>query len=345
MLTYERVIEKTNAYKILNKDFEGGRLSHAYLIKSIDLNFLSFFAEFFSAKILSKNSENAENIKLRVSKHSHPDVMFYGAEKAISSETVSEIIDSCGVKPFEADIKIFVILNFQDVNVTSQNKILKIIEEPPQNTHFFLCATDCSKILQTIMSRVKLIEVEPFSTDEIEMLLKQTGISEQNAQIYASCSGGNGTFAEKLATDDGFIDFYNKIVSMFFDVRGSRDVLAYSNYFNQKNIDKGEFFDISMMLARDISMIMLKKEQFVVNKIVLNKLKVVASTLNLDATNELIKTCINAKKSLNFNVNLTAVVDNFIFKLAEVKVKCKKLLGWEDFTIVNFITLHIMMKN
>ena len=79
-----------------------------------------------------------------------------------------------------------------------------------------------------------------------------------------------------------------------------------------------------MLISRDISLVISGKQELVVCKNVLTKLKVIASSLNFDATTVLIKTAIEAKKQLSFNANSTAVVDEFLFKLAEVKVKCRK---------------------
>ena len=72
-------------------------------------------------------------------------------------------------------------------------------------------------------------------------------------------------------------------------------------------------------------MILAKKEGFVANKNSLSKMKVIASMMNLDSTIEIIETILKAKKKLYFNVNSTAVVDDVLFKLAEVKVKCRRL--------------------
>ena len=80
-------------------------------------------------------------------------------------------------------------------------------------------------------------------------------------------------------------DFYNQIVSAFFDINGSRDVLKYSVYFNGKTIDKKEFLNIFMTIARDVSMIISKADSLVINKASLSKLKVVASMLNITLKN------------------------------------------------------------
>jgi len=273
-------------------------------------------------------SENIDKNMIRINNHTYPDVYFYGIDKSeqINVEKVSEILDHAQVRPFEADKKIFVLCNVQSMNEASQNKILKLIEEPPKNTYFLLGASGTARILTTILSRVKQITLEEVSNDKIAKLLINNNINPQNAEIFANCSNGNSTFAEKLATDDGFIDFFDKIVTCFFEIKGSRDVLKYSSIFTAKTVEKNEFLDIAILISRDISMIIAGKPELVVCKNVMTKLKVIASSLNLSATATLISTCLNLKKDLVFNANQTAVVDNFLFKLAEVKVICRRLL-------------------
>ena len=190
---------------------------------------------------------------------------------------MSSIVESSNVSPFEADKKIFVLLGSEKMNESAQNKLLKSIEEPPKNTFYLLCATSTNKILQTILSRVKRIDLDELSAENIFDMLKQQNVPEQKAWIYASCASGNGTFAEKLATDDGFVDFFNSIVSCLYEINGSRDVLKYSNLFSAKGIDKEEFINVVMLVLRDVMMVLSKKEEFVVCKNLMAKLKVISS--------------------------------------------------------------------
>ena len=328
MLNYEDVIKNSKAYGIIDRDINSSRISHVYLFECLDENFLYSFAEFCAKKFINLNEkENIEKNNLRIEKNIFPDVKFYGKDKNdnIDVSKISEIIEQSQVSPFEADKKIFVLLNIQNMNEASQNKILKTIEEPPENTYYFLCTTSTTKLLPTILSRVKLIKLDELNENEILNMLIEKGISKINAEIYANCSGGNAMFAEKLSADEKFIEFFDKIVSCFFGINKSRDVLEYSNYFTSKNIDKNEFFDIALLISRDLSFILTKNYDLVLCKNVFEKLKLTAVSFNLEATTELIGLCIKTKKELPLNVNQTALIDNFLFKIAEVKIRCKKL--------------------
>lgn len=326
MLEYDEFIDSSKAFGMVKLDATSERFCHAYMFVHKDENYLLKFCEKVSKLLINLNDkEKAENNSLRIEKHIHPDVIFYGENETINVEDVSKIVESSQVTPFEADKKVFVLLHSENMNEASQNKILKTIEEPPKNTYFLIACTGTTRILQTIKSRVKMIELDELTPTDIEKLLINSGIAESKAQIFATCASGNGSFAEKLVSDDGFIEFFNQIVSCFYDIKGSRDVLKYSNIFNAKTVNKEEFLDIFMMISRDISMLLAGHEELVNFKNIVSKLKVVSSMLNYEGVNVLIKTCIEAKEKLFFNVNSTSVVDGVLFKLAEVKVKCRKL--------------------
>lgn len=326
MLEFNELILKSRAYNMVSQDSKLGRISHAYLFLSKDENYLYQFAENVAKLLINLNEkENVQKNELRIEKHIHPDVKFFGLDKNIDSATASSIVEDSNYSPFESDKKVFLLFNVQNMNESAQNKILKTIEEPPNNTYFILVGSSANKLLPTIISRVKQIELDEITSDSICELLVKSGIAEQRARISADSANGNASYAEKLASDEGFIDFYNQIVSSLFEINGSRDVLKYSVIFNGKSVDKKEFLNIFMILTRDISMIISKSENLVINKNCINKLKVVASMLNLNATSELIDECLRQKKNLEFNVNGTSVVDSVLFKLAEVKVKCRRL--------------------
>lgn len=326
MLDYSSVINGSRAFQTIDLDVSRSRLSHAYLFVSSDENYLKQFSEMIAKKFINLNdSENADKNNLRIEKRIHPDVMFFGEEKNIDTSTVGDIVESSNVSPFEVDKKIFVLFGAGKMNESAQNKLLKSIEEPPKNTFYLMTATSTSKILQTILSRVKRIDLDELKSEDISKMLEAKGVQPQKASIFANCANGNGTFAEKLATDDGFIEFFNNIVTCLFEVNGSRDVLKYSSIFSAKTVDKEEFINVAQLLLRDLMMILSGKEELVVCKNVLAKLKVISSSVTLESVSSLVGLCYEEKKKLTFNVNSTAVVDDFLFKLAEVKVKCRRL--------------------
>ena len=325
MLKFDELVKSSKAYNIVSLDAGLKKISHAYLFVSQDENYLLNFCENISMLLLNLNEKQfVEKNNARIRKHIHPDVKFYGLEKNIDPDTVDKMIDLAGYTPFESDKKIFVLWNVHQMSEAAQNKILKIIEEPPKNTYFLLASQTTSKLLPTILSRVKEIALDELEIGQITQLLVESGVQKNKAEVCAASACGNASFAEKIATSDGFIDLYNQIVSAFFEINGSKDVLKFASVFSAKNVDKTEFLNIFEMIARDIGMILSKNEQLVINKNVIPKLKVVSSMLSFDAVSELVDECLKQKQNLVFNVNANSAVDGVLFKLAEVKVKCRR---------------------
>lgn len=72
-------------------------------------------------------------------------------------EVREEIINDSAISPSLADRKIYVIYDFSDFTENQQNALLKTIEEPNENVHFFFLASNVSTVINTIKSRSLII--------------------------------------------------------------------------------------------------------------------------------------------------------------------------------------------
>ncbi|HLN20278.1 MAG TPA: hypothetical protein VK213_04260 [Bacteroidales bacterium] len=122
--------------------------------------------------------------------------MIYTAE-------ASEIIKKLSLKTFEADYKIMIIWLPEKMNQATSNKLLKLIEEPPEKTVFLLVSEEPDKIIPTILSRCQLIKIPGFTEADIKnFLIPHTGISEDKASDFARVSQGNISKALELCRDE-----------------------------------------------------------------------------------------------------------------------------------------------
>ena len=80
---------------------------------------------------------------------------------------ISEIISTLNLKPFQSDKKTCIIWGLEYLQEDSANKLLKIIEEPPEKTYFFLIAEGEKKILPTLASRCQLFRLHPLKNEKI----------------------------------------------------------------------------------------------------------------------------------------------------------------------------------
>jgi DNA polymerase-3 subunit delta' len=77
----------------------------------------------------------------------------------INRNESSEIIRKLNLKTFESDYKVMIIWMPEKMNPTSANKLLKIIEEPFENTVFLLITESPEQIIPTILSRTQILKI------------------------------------------------------------------------------------------------------------------------------------------------------------------------------------------
>ncbi|MCD8285494.1 MAG: DNA polymerase III subunit delta [Prevotellaceae bacterium] len=85
------------------------------------------------------------------------------------------------------------------------NKLLKLIEEPPPQTHFLMVSQQPELVLGTIMSRAQQLHVPPLSEEDISEALQRRGVSAEEADYTAHLAQGSYTQAlthTDTTTDD-----------------------------------------------------------------------------------------------------------------------------------------------
>lgn len=101
-------------------------------------------------------------------------MQFIGAEKKqgiINVEQAKEILHSLNLRSYEGGYKVMIIWLPETMNNSTANKLLKIIEEPPQNTIFLLVTEDIDALLPTIISRCQTIQVPALQEEDLQSVL------------------------------------------------------------------------------------------------------------------------------------------------------------------------------
>jgi DNA polymerase-3 subunit delta' len=101
------------------------------------------------------------------------------AQGTIYARESNEIVRKLNFKSYESDYKVMIIWLPEKMQEAAANKLLKLLEEPPEKTVFLLVAEEPDKIITTIRSRcqqliVPLVSDENVrqSTDETDMFLE-----------------------------------------------------------------------------------------------------------------------------------------------------------------------------
>ncbi|MDP4223468.1 MAG: DNA polymerase III subunit delta [Bacteroidota bacterium] len=114
------------------------------------------------------------------------------AQGLIFASEASEIIRKLSLKAFESDFKIMIIWLPEKMHLATANKLLKMIEEPPERTLFLLVSDESDKIIPTILSRCQLVKIPSFRKEDItSYLIERFGILKGRAEDISRVAGGN----------------------------------------------------------------------------------------------------------------------------------------------------------
>ena len=142
---------------------------------------------------------------------SHPDMRWLerlpkekgeGLTRDISVRQVRELGDFMSMTAALSSWRVAVIDSMDELNKEATNALLKMLEEPPPNTLFFLVSHAPGRLLPTIRSRCRLLQFEPLGDDAMTSILKtqSPGLGDaERKRIVAMSFGSAGralAFAE-----------------------------------------------------------------------------------------------------------------------------------------------------
>ena len=110
----------------------------------------------------------------------------------INTKESSEIIRKLNLKTFESDYKVMIIWMPEKMHPTSANKLLKIIEEPFENTVFLLITENPEQIIPTILSRTQILKIPGIEESALfEALKSKFQLSDEELQDTVRLSEGS----------------------------------------------------------------------------------------------------------------------------------------------------------
>jgi DNA polymerase-3 subunit delta' len=119
-------------------------------------------------------------------------------QAVIGVEESGEILSKLSLTTYESEYKIMIIWLAEKMNPAAANKLLKILEEPPDKTLFLLVCESEDQLLRTIVSRTQLIKINKINdADLTQALVDRYGLSLEAAESTAHLA--DGSFAEALS--------------------------------------------------------------------------------------------------------------------------------------------------
>ena len=150
----------------------------------------------------------------------------------ITAGESDDLVRKLSLKSSQGGYKVSIIWRPERMNTECANKLLKLIEEPPQQTVFIMVSEEPEKLLETIRSRVQRIDIRKTDNDSIrQALIERRGIDEESALRISRLANGNWIAAiEELQADSEkglFLDMYKSLMRLAYQ-RKIKDLRKWS---------------------------------------------------------------------------------------------------------------------
>ncbi|MCA0386840.1 MAG: hypothetical protein LCH34_14915 [Firmicutes bacterium] len=279
-----------NVLDFFSDALEKGHMSHSYLISgSEDL----VMAKTIASKILCRQEHTgcgSCSSCLKLASNNHPDLMVIEPDGAsIKNAQVEEFQSFIFIRPFESQHKVVIIKEAHLMTERAQNRILKVLEEPPEYAIFIFLTCHMESMLETVLSRCQVISSE------------------------AKCA-----FETSLEVLEKTVELVNGIAT-----RDPGRVLEFGSYFKQEKAQVTTLLSSLMSILRDV-MIFRETNNYQLisreNLTILNykdHLYKWTSQISRKKAIALITLIEEVDQRLKSNMNFDLTVDKLLFKCIE----------------------------
>ncbi|MFN3916873.1 MAG: ATP-binding protein [Flavobacteriales bacterium] len=151
----------------------------------------------------------------------------------IANEEAGDIFRKLSLKSYEGGYKVLLMWLPEMMNAAAANKLLKILEEPPDKTLFLLVSAHPEELLPTITSRTQLVRIRRFNDEEIITELQKRGVDGATSVELATLSDGSMAKAMALYNDNAEAQHFFDLFVRWMRICFKRDVSDSLNWVEE----------------------------------------------------------------------------------------------------------------
>lgn len=248
----------------------------------------------------------------------------------IRVDDAQEILKSLALKSYEGGYKIMIIWMADKLNTAASNKLLKLLEEPPEKTVFILISENEEDIIQTIRSRCQIVHFNGLSEQTIaDGLTNREQIDPKLAIKIAHQAQGNYCKALHLLHDDNdefpFEQWFVTWVRAAFKAKGNaaaiQDLILWSEQIaalGRETQKKFLHFCIEMFRQALLLNYETQKLVYIEAKVEKFKLENFAPFVNGNNINDIFKELSDAMYHIERNGNAKIILTDLSIKLTRL---------------------------
>ena len=182
----------------------------------------------------------------------HPDARTVAPKgRSIGVDDVRELIDYLSRRPYEGGWHVAIIERAEKMTPSAQNALLKTLENPPEDTVFFLLTETPGALLSTVRSRARLVRVSPLTREACAEALVRRGVEAKRAARLAGLAHGSVGRALELGSDAGFEVLLARSLTSLAALKDPASVAEAAAPFYEERERQEDLLEIFETIGRD----------------------------------------------------------------------------------------------
>ena len=182
----------------------------------------------------------------------HPDARTVAPKgRSIGVDDVRELIDYLSRRPYEGGWHVAIIERAEKMTPSAQNALLKTLENPPEDTVFFLLTETPGALLSTVRSRARLVRVSPLTREACAEALVRRGVEAKRAARLAGLAHGSVGRALELGSDAGFEALLARSLTSLAALKDPASVAEAAAPFYEERERQEDLLEIFETIGRD----------------------------------------------------------------------------------------------
>ena len=310
-------------------------VGHAYIFEGPDGVGRFSTALSFASMLLCENKTEGEpcgtcNICRMCAAGSHPDVriitnqLYDSSKKSLNilTDTIRSMKQEIYIKPALSDRKIYIIPEADTMNVSAQNSLLKILEEPPLYCIIIMLAQSTGAFLETVLSRSVEIRFSPLERALVEKyLIENNKCTPERASLASGMSGGSIGRALEILEDGEAFELRDETLRFFGGILkpAYRNMFDFIKFLKKNKSSYPEIFETIKIFCTDL--LRISETHTEDNVLCLDKkdlLRAFSDKLSKGAAVEMMDILLECMSDIKQNVNYPAAVQMMVMDFWEV---------------------------
>jgi len=249
----------------------------------------------------------------------HPDFLLIEPDGTqIKNAQIEAFQEFIHIKPYDGLYKVVIIREADKMNASSQNRILKTLEEPPAHIIVIMLTTNSESLLPTVLSRCQIIKLNGLHHALVLDYMKKN--LDSSDEVIAKLADGSIGRAVEYITSDQFeqIRSHTESILLAINSKEKSKILGELSYFSSEKENIQSILDYMILWYRDIMLFkQAKAKHLLIHSESVDFIKKLARNLSLKKIIQNIEVIEATKKKLKQHGHFDLTIEVMLIRLLE----------------------------